>query len=564
MEEQQKIAFCPQCGAEVMKGARFCVFCGAKIMLADTPAPNPAPAVEPIAPVESVAAAETVASVMPTVEAVAPVPAVEPIAPVESVAAAEAMASVMPTVEAVAPAPAVEPIVPTVETVVSAPVVEPIVPVVEANASFMPSAPKQTENAEPVRVTERTPLPARTWTVKDVLYHPIINGAVLLGVAFLLFLLGFAPVLYLEAWGERARIDLSDIVQVMTKEFVPFITGVALLGYLIAVLVLLGLSCWNFGLTLWKRRKGEKVDYKLMRRPTVLLWFVFAAYPLLIYVLCHFMRASLGGSVSVFSFGVSWGLVLSMVICLLGVVFVSGKYVIGLKRRLNGRLNRKTVNAIISVSAVFLIFLASLLPCVAIKVAMPNGSGGINTAKLTVPNGAVYVPTEQEVNYLTTDVLYILCYDVADGKGVNLDGVSAFMVTFSGLGQMKGGYIALAIVHVGLQVMLYLCIALTLYTLARNLLLMEKNDKKLKKRIITLAVFAIIKFCYTVVLLIIANAIIKGGWEQMILFTISAGPIILLVGAIALIVSQHARKRLSVDTAFDNADVSYAPYVLKK
>ena len=447
-------------------------------------------------------------------------------------------------------------------------------------------------------------------TIEEGFHKRFVPGIVTLVLALLLFLLAFCPFAYIElldSTGETSHLTFNaidsaslavgslfsseenvliasdetpeiEVEELTHKELLKYIlihentsvrttivlNGIVAVIYIVFCLVALivaAIGLFN-ELSISENISGKNVA-------DVWLCAVISMLPVVIFCflqMCHFGVSYLGSEV-----GVAWGAVLSVIIALCGLAFLGLKKNALVSRISRQKLNRQTVKNIICAALLITVMISVFMPCIKISVGPHPDNGNRETLYLSLSN--LYENTLDDMKYYKTvnmDGYYNMIISFVEGsQGQSLDRQSVAGMFF---------YIFTFVCCAwDFRVFWTLIIVTTLTTLVLtgillcNVLTKLFFDKSIIKRTGWLKILNLISIGVDLFLLVFVvcmdNFYLLNKLRFVISFRVGFAMLWMLIAMIVYIAISSGRKKkgfaIVADNDYDNADVSYAPYVCK-
>jgi hypothetical protein len=294
---------------------------------------------------------------------------------------------------------------------------------------------------------------------------------------------------------------------------------------------------------------------------------VISMLPVVIFCflqMCHFGVIYVGSRV-----GAAWGAVLSLMLAVGSLAFLVLKKNILSWQMLMRKLNRQTIKNMVCAALLITVMISVFMPCIKIDIGPHADSGNEETLYLSLPN--LYETTSEDIAYYKTvsrDKYYNMISSLLehpddslyDGKSVS----EAFFYIF-----------AFVCCNWDFRVFWGLIFVVTLMTLIVtgillcNVLTDLLFDKSLIKRAGWLKILNLICIGVNLFLLIFIvcmdNIYLTSKLRPIISFRLGFAMAWMLIAMIIYIVLSFNKKKkesvINMDTDYDNADVSYAPYV---
>ena len=296
-----------------------------------------------------------------------------------------------------------------------------------------------------------------------------------------------------------------------------------------------------------------------------LLCMLFCLLPVLCFLfmnMCEFCtRNSALGRLMIVDFGLAWGAVVSFVVALLGSAFVCIAGSVALLRSNRLYFNGIRLRSIICSALIIFIMIATLLPC--LKINVWNENAEVDKAMQVNLMTFGEMSSQDRKQYRVIPVEESLRAQLAaeeESKGAGESFVNTLLMgsNVSTIRVLYGAVMAVT----GL---FFLFAGLLLWALLRK----SFFDSKRTKMISAFKVFTMICVTADLILAVALKSIcemsLKGDLSSFIEFKLGTGVILMFVCMIVMLAIRLKAKKKKVtymDEDYDNADVSYAPYVL--
>ena len=319
-----------------------------------------------------------------------------------------------------------------------------------------------------------------------------------------------------------------------------------------------------------KRKKDSK--HICSRFSDTLLLALLCLLPFFAFVFTQACDMGIGGVWAQYSgagVGLAWGGLLTVAVALIGSLLVISKNIISLVSRKEKYFGAARIRNIVCCGLVALVIASAFMPCISLKL------NDVEKTDKTVVSVDFNEMTEQSED----DLVVLLNGSVSEGKSelkkqVNnaLDdiifheagtGRAMLDTVFTKVNEMDMRALYLAIPIVTAVTLAFAC--LLMLALITKVFQNAKSGFFIKLlRIVTL-LFAGVDLILAVALVISAYNMTSGIFSLMIAPTVGFGAILMVVAAIATLFLRVESKRVRIiDKGYDNADVSYAPYVLDR
>ena len=285
--------------------------------------------------------------------------------------------------------------------------------------------------------------------------------------------------------------------------------------------------------------------------------------------MCHFGKSGVFYLCYGKGVGVSWGAVLSVILALCGVVLLFVKNFLKVTQTLRRYFAKTKAKAFVCMVLITLVIISAFLPGINVHVYDPWGSD--KEEKLELKFSDVYEVSSDEMKYYSTLVKgdsynYIIeCADktVHDSKSNKCMAENIFNTFISGCCRfdVRESYMFIELITVVILVFAGILLLDAMIKMIFEKTLIRKT-KPLK--ILTL-IFSCVNFLLIIFLLCIANLNLYGNLVNVLSFTIGTGTVLMPTAIIAfMVLSLEFKKYVYIEKGYDNADVSYAPYVVDK
>jgi len=298
-----------------------------------------------------------------------------------------------------------------------------------------------------------------------------------------------------------------------------------------------------------------------------LLCFLLCLLPALCFLMLQSCQLCTG--VGVLSFvtpigaRLSWGAILSLVLAILGGIFVCASHSLSVLRVNRRYFDRLRIKHLLAIALVLLVLVSTLMPCLQVKM-IDVASGKEMTLSMnfweiremtsnewmSVRNASTRVNQEYIATLAATP-------ELPDHAGKTF--LNTLLITSDAL-TVYTLYVFMEIVSV-----------LTLVFGGMWLFLLLRRGFFGKKRRFGLNLFKVLtlicvclNFIFVLVIKNTLDACLRGNLLYVLRFGIGKGMIVMFVCALLAVILRLREKRevQYVDEEYDNADVSYAPYVL--
>ncbi len=220
---------------------------------------------------------------------------------------------------------------------------------------------------------------------------------------------------------------------------------------------------------------------------------------------------------------------------------------------------------------VFVILISAFMPV----VSMTFYKGGImlsKTEKLGISVGDIPLLSESEVKYHNsignnshTENVLKTCEDIFFSSS-DKSAMSKSILSDLIIGVDKNDVSPLfAVIKITVCVLLFI-VSVLIVNILRSFLLGEHRGKAIKRFKILAALLAMAESVLSIVLAVISMLAVSSELSSFISVSFGMGPTLLFISAILLLFmrAESDTKSEYADSWYDNADVTYAPYVVKK
>ena len=343
--------------------------------------------------------------------------------------------------------------------------------------------------------------------------------------------------------------------------------------YIIASFVALVSSFGALIYAIANRHKVSDGRDKRFDRSVSMLWLITLILPALAFTVIQMCDFGSTGPLAQFNAGgrgLAYGFIIAIAAAALGSLLYLVKYLRELRRSNKGSFTDKA--KVDFKSCVLALVLAA---CTFLPVA------GVGLVRYTA-----YSYSEKTLYMDVYDVREINLSDMqkytADSRLENLESLERYR-DLALLGKLDGyasvsadvyntivfgyGRIDVRFINIALilvNTLLILVAAFTIKATFKNLFFNCENRKKIKTLKILLFILSLAYFGLSTVLVVVGKSSITGNAEYYSEISMGIGPVIAIALAIWILFTLRSRKISFIDVEYDNADVSYAPYVIKK
>ena len=297
-----------------------------------------------------------------------------------------------------------------------------------------------------------------------------------------------------------------------------------------------------------------------------LLCFLLCLLPALCFLMLQSCELCTG--VGVLSFvtpmgaRLSWGAIISLVLAILGGIFVCASHSLGVLRVNRRYFDRARIKHMLTIVLIVLVLLSTLMPCLQVQmIDVSRGkelSLGMNFWEIREMTSNEWMairkaPTKVNQEYITT---LVATSELSEHAGKTF--CNTLLITSD------------AMMIYTLYVFVEIVSLLTLFFGGMWLFAVMRRGFFGKKRLRMLNLFKVLtmicvclNFIFTLIIKNALDACLRGNLLYMVRFGIGKGMILMFVCALLAVILRLREKRAVqyVDEEYDNADVSYAPYV---
>lgn len=300
------------------------------------------------------------------------------------------------------------------------------------------------------------------------------------------------------------------------------------------------------------------------------LWTIVLLSPMFIYTFlegARFTEFELLSMKNLTSRGVFWYYAIALILALAASVFLGVKYALKLKKPSKVSPLRKLAGVIVSSVCAIIIAVSMFLPTMTVSVAAQT-KDGVRSQSMQIAASEFEEKTLSQIDkygdmsmssgYGEVDSIYSVTQKAAL-RQTNMRGAAE--VIFNGL-FISHMYTQSSLIFVIATILKILILGAMALALANNLNKALLGGEEGKKSKILLVILAISFFVLITVTAFIANGSLNSVLQRTLVFNLSIGPVLAVVGAIIMIVIMRGYKRNTVEVEYDDADVAYAPYVM--
>ena len=339
------------------------------------------------------------------------------------------------------------------------------------------------------------------------------------------------------------------------------------IAYIILCLVLMVYSLIPLVRELIKKDGKSRTS----RKAASVIWLIVLMMPILCF--CCLQMCNVGESIVVnnmacadYSVSGDYGFFISLVLAVLGAVYVSIEPVILLLAKTHGTVSSKMKYGIVSVVLALMCIVSVFLPFGKIGFTMHKGNSKYEM-ELGYSVTDIGIQSAEDIDYyasVSRSRAEALLKDAPEKIYTNKKAYSeyadtVYLTTLVGAGRVDVTPINTAISLVSLS--LLMLSGLFIYIKITGILFSREEKNIVKIAILNLLLSAAL-LVLGVVVVIITKTSLSGTVSNYIRYTVGAGPIIALVSGILLlkISNRKARERNIIN--YDEPDVSYAPYTV--
>ncbi len=347
------------------------------------------------------------------------------------------------------------------------------------------------------------------------------------------------------------------------------LTGVLSLAYFVLCILLLVFSTIDFIIGLIAL--GKK-DFKLNVRSGNLLFSICCIVPLLTFSflrMCQFGTDNFFAQYSTGGVGLSVGGIFVIFISFLcgGIVCLQKAY--SLKKPAERFYTRTKIKNIVCGAIALLFIISVFLPCINIDIY--NERTGEIEQTVSVSPDQLHEISDGEMRYYSKTssssfaaIIADMVEQVDDGD-IDKGKIGAKMLypIIFGCGRLDIRVLFVFIIFVTLMTLVFG--GLLLRSILLNIFFNKSNDSSITAyKVLTFMSTVLYTLLFWILSLITASSF-NGQLSAFMDASVGAGPILMLICIIALLVFPRNPKEYKyVDRDYDNADVSYAPYVVDK
>lgn len=319
--------------------------------------------------------------------------------------------------------------------------------------------------------------------------------------------------------------------------------------------------------------KGKKAANLSFKRQLHSLWLLFFLLPVFAFSMSFAGCWGKGENLSSFSVsghGISYGTVLLVIFTVLVSLYsVLRIALINSEKQKDEHL--PYLKKLLMLLLVFAVVISAFMPIISISFYKRSGVSQ-KTENLGISMADVSLFSSDDIKYYKTtkkgeneEILLDAAKDIfrsSTDKGDIAENLLGDLII--GVDRNDVSIIFL-IMHISAYVLLTLS-ALLLLNIARSLFLGEHRRKSIRRLKIFVALFAMVQAVLGIVLTIIAMLAVSPNLSFVMSVDFGLGPVLLFVFALFLLFVRVDSDEQSkyADCWYDNADVTYAPYIVKK
>ena len=337
------------------------------------------------------------------------------------------------------------------------------------------------------------------------------------------------------------------------------VSGLASLLYLVIVTVYLVYSAIAFALELIAHVKGSRSPKKYFVNATRYLWLSVLLLPAMGFAL-------FGSAPALCESGFGWALIVSMIIGVLASVFVSIDPFMHRDRR--GESERRTRRSVISLLLIVIIIISLCLPVMTMKfTSVSDGNISESSMYLDLADYPEFSADDVQsfANRKSSSAKKLLITTANELASGDFDGSYSETYLFNTLvmSYARCDFSVLHTVIFTLYVAILLFAAFLLWNVLRRTLLGGEASGGIKPLKVLLFLFAIAGAIVVFVYSLMADGCAVGTVGATVDIDLGIGPIFMIIFCVALMLTLDTKAKETNKGEYDNADVSYAPYVIE-
>ena len=307
-------------------------------------------------------------------------------------------------------------------------------------------------------------------------------------------------------------------------------------------------------------------------RAVGMLWLVALLLPVLSYTFMQMCNFASTGTLAAFNKGgkgLAFGFFITVAVALLGSVLYLVKYLREAKRSNKGRFSDKAKVDFKSCILSLIIIICTFLPMFSINLVRYTASTYreetvyLDVYDISELSGADVKKYSSVSRVESMKRLEEYRDDAINGRITDTDifAVEVYNTLVIGYGRFDISILNIAVM--GVIVLLVLISVFLIRATLNSLFLGIESTKKIKRLKILLFIAALAYLGLGTALYVIGNSCVTETLENYL--DISMGPGLVIVAALSIwvVTTLRSRKVSFIDAEYDNADTSYAPYVVK-
>ena len=345
------------------------------------------------------------------------------------------------------------------------------------------------------------------------------------------------------------------------------LTALVSIAYLVLCVILLVLSVSDLVVTVIAICKGQKKS----RMPSAaFLCAVCCLIPILVFsflLMGQFGTSNVLSQYSNGGVGLSLGGIATLIAAALGGGLVCFERLLSLKKPSKRFINKNKIKNIVCLVLALVVVISAFLPCLGIDIYNER-TGNYETTVYVTPSDLYEVGNQELSQYRSTSKSS--AYSAV--KGIAGDVISG-KINESELSDELFYLIAFEYARLDLRVLygfinaitmiVLLFAGLLLYLFISNIFFNSSNRGAILTFKILTSVWVLLDLILVLILNIIISSTMGGEMSVIIGTALGIGPVIMLLCmAVLLILPSNPKEYKYVDRSYDNADVSYSPYVV--